>query len=468
MKTLTAVQDLSLEVPPIALRDASPSGRHRAGMRMLGMKIWIYLPVSLLSAALLLPGVQPLFAAWGLRWVHILATSFGLSFSLTPLAAFLARRFDILDMPDQRKLHSQATPLLGGTAVIAGFVTALLANEMLTPELTALLAATLVLFGVGVIDDRRELPAKFKLLIQVACTVLVMAAGIELRVLPLDWGLAGRAGNLVLTLLWVVGITNAMNFFDGMDGLAAGLGAIIAFFLGAVAFQTDQPFLGWIAVAVLGGCLGFLPYNFRWRAPASVFMGDAGSTVIGFVLACVAVYGDWGEGRPLFSLLSPVLMFWVLIFDMVHITVDRILSGKIMSLRDWIDYVGKDHLHHRLADVLGCRRRSVLFIYLMGLCLGASAFLLRGAETAEAILVMLQASILVVLITVLERRGRSIAGGGASEPRRPLRAGGGAARAPLGIPDLSYLANDRLSLLRTDTMGARGGRHAEANGKGIL
>jgi UDP-GlcNAc:undecaprenyl-phosphate GlcNAc-1-phosphate transferase len=411
MKTLTAAQELGMEGTPVGLLATSSPLRSWGRRRVLGVRLWLYLPVCILSAWLLLPSSQVAFAAWGLRWAHILGLAFGLSFSLTPLCAALAQRFDILDVPDRRKLHGRATPLLGGAALVAGFTVSLLANAMLTPQLVAILGATLVLFTVGVIDDLREVRAGVKLLIQVGCTVLVMASGVVLQVLPADWGHVSTVANALLTVLWIVGITNAMNFFDGMDGLAAGLGAIIAFFLGAVAFQTDQPFLGWIAVALLGGCLGFLPYNFRWKDPAAIFLGDAGSTVIGFVLACVAVYGDWAGGRPLFSLLSPVLMFWVLIFDMVHITIDRILTGKVLNFRDWIDYVGKDHLHHRLADALGCRRRSVLFIYLMSLCLGASAFLLRSADAPAALLLLIQASILVVLITVLERRGRQFDGG---------------------------------------------------------
>jgi UDP-GlcNAc:undecaprenyl-phosphate GlcNAc-1-phosphate transferase len=149
---------------------------------------------------------------------------------------------------------------------------------------------------------------------------------------------------------------------------------------------------------------------------ASIFLGDAGSTVLGFVLACIAVYGDWAEGRPLVSLVSPVLIFWILIFDMAHITIDRILTGKVKNLRDWIEYVGKDHLHHRLADALGSKRRSVLFIYLMAVCLGMSALMLRNADTLDAVLLILQASILVMLITILERHGRTAAEGAAEPP----------------------------------------------------
>ena len=206
--------------------------------------------------------------------------------------------------------------------------------------------------------------------------------------------------------MWIIGITNAMNFFDGMDGLAGGLGALISFFLGIVAFQTNQPFLGWVAVAMMGGCLGFLPFNFRLKGQARIFLGDAGSTVIGFLLACIAVYGDWAEGNPVVALLSPVLIFWILIFDMVHITVERILTGKVLNFWQWLEYVGRDHLHHRLANAKKRKKKSVLFIYLMCLCLGSSAIVLRNARSIDAILLIIQASIIVILITVLERRGR--------------------------------------------------------------
>jgi UDP-GlcNAc:undecaprenyl-phosphate GlcNAc-1-phosphate transferase len=236
-----------------------------------------------------------------------------------------------------------------------------------------------------------------------------MAFGIILKVLPVGLGWFSTIGNPLLTLIWVVGITNAMNFFDGMDGLAGGLGAIIAFFLGIVAFQTDQPFLGWVSVAMMGSCMGFVPYNFRFNGKALVFLGDAGSTVIGFVLACIAVYGNWSDNSPVVALASPLLIFWVLIFDMVHISVERIASGKVLSLRQWIEYVGQDHLHHRIARALGGKKRSVLFIYLMVICLGTSAVLLRNAGALDALILVFQALILVALVTILERRGRHLA-----------------------------------------------------------
>jgi len=384
--------------------------RMRAEVRLklnpLGISWYLFVPLLAMTCVLLMPQMREYFLSAGWRWAHIFLLSFGISFSLNPIFSKIAFKLNMLDHPDHRKLHQEATPLLGGAAVFSGFLAALLINGIFSLELGAILISSMILFGVGVWDDYKEISARLKLLTQIVCASLVIICGIVLRVIPLDLGLFAYAGNALLTLLWIIGITNAMNFFDGMDGLAAGLGAMIAFFLGVVAFQTAQPFLGWVAVAMMGSCIGFLPYNFKAKGNATIFLGDAGSTVIGFILACVAVYGDWAESNTVVALVSPILIFWILIFDMVHITLDRIITGKVLNFRQWIEYVGKDHLHHRLANVLGGNKQSVLFIYLLSLCLGLSAVALRNARVVDAILLILQASIMVILITFLERRGR--------------------------------------------------------------
>jgi UDP-GlcNAc:undecaprenyl-phosphate GlcNAc-1-phosphate transferase len=199
--------------------------------------------------------------------------------------------------------------------------------------------------------------------------------------------------------------TPAMNFFDGMDGLAAGLAAIVAFFLAVVAMQMHSPFVGWAAVAMMGACLGFLPHNFRpWRR-GRIFLGDAGSTVIGFVLASLAIYCDWADLNPVVSIFSPLLIFWIFTFDMTYITIFRVVSGKTRTLRQWIEYVGHDHLHHRMARVLGGPTQSVLFIYVLAVCLGLNALLLRYAPPFMAFLLLSQAFLIVVLVSVLEANG---------------------------------------------------------------
>jgi UDP-GlcNAc:undecaprenyl-phosphate GlcNAc-1-phosphate transferase len=400
------IKDLVSEETPISLAIANKekSDGLSSAMPALG---WTYLLFLLgLPVILLLPLTRNFFLLSGWRWVYVMLVSFVVSLCLNPLCSWAAFKLNILDRPDNRKLHQRATPLLGGTAVFAGFLCALLVNGIFSTELGVILLASTLLFVVGVIDDVKELSAGIKLITQVICTVMIVSSGIVLRVIPDSFGLAGLVGNAMLTVIWIIGITNAMNFFDGMDGLAGGLGALIAFFLGVVAFQTNQPFLGWVAVAMMGGCLGFLPFNFRIKGNARIFLGDAGSTVIGFLLACVAVYGDWAEGDPVVALVSPILIFWIFIFDMVHITIERVLTGKVLNFKQWIDYVGRDHLHHRLANALGGKKKSVLFIYLMCLCLGTSAIVLRNARPIDAVLLIIQASIIVILITILERRGR--------------------------------------------------------------
>jgi UDP-GlcNAc:undecaprenyl-phosphate GlcNAc-1-phosphate transferase len=395
-----------LETTAFDLMAGGTIGKVEKSPKILSINLFFYFSSAVLALILFLPQVRGFFSEVGWRWVHILCLSFSLSFFMNPVFAWIAKKLNILDIPDARKLHKEATPLLGGAAVFVGFSIALLTNGIFSKPIVVILIASLILFGIGILDDIKEISAGLKLLTQLACSLLVMSSGIILRVLPTDLGIFATIGNSFLTLFWIIGITNAMNFFDGMDGLAAGMGSVISFFLGVVAFQTGQPFLGWVAIAMLGGCLGFLPFNFRIKKNAAIFLGDAGSVFIGFILACVAVYGDWAQGNPVVALVSPVLIFWILIFDMVHITVDRILTGKVKNFRQWIEYVGKDHLHHRLANVLGGRKQSVLFIYLLGLCLGTSAVVLRNARPTDAILLIIQACIMVVLITVLERRGR--------------------------------------------------------------
>jgi UDP-GlcNAc:undecaprenyl-phosphate GlcNAc-1-phosphate transferase len=165
----------------------------------------------------------------------------------------------------------------------------------------------------------------------------------------------------------------------------------------------DAPFVGWSALAMMGACLGFLPYNFRPGKRALIFLGDAGSTTIGFVLASLAIYSDWADLNPVVSIFSPLLIFWILIFDMAHITIFRVIRGKTRNFKEWIEYVGHDHLHHRMARVLGGTTQSVLFIYLLTVCLGISAILLRNAHhPSEALLLLSQASIIVVLVSILE------------------------------------------------------------------
>lgn len=383
---------LDVELSPVAFRSC-----------------WRWLTPAALGAllgvvALAVPAVRQLFVFEGLRWLYILLFAFLGAGALTPLMVHLSHQWGLVDHPSDRKIHVSPTPRLGGVAVYLGFLGSVLLNSILPDWMIATLAAGSLLLIVGVIDDVWELPASSKLVAQLVAAGIVIATGKVLTLFP--GGPVGDVANVMLTLLWIVGITNAFNFFDGMDGLATGLAILIAGFMGAVAFETNQPGLGWLAIAIIGAGVGFLPYNFRGRKPAVIFLGDGGATFLGFTLACLAVKGNWADDSPIVSFSNPLLIFGVLIYDMVHITVERVATGKVRSIKEWLDYVGKDHLHHRLERALGSRQASVAMICLMTICLGLAALALRHAGTAEAVLLLVQACLIVAMITILEWSGR--------------------------------------------------------------
>lgn len=325
------------------------------------------------------------------------------AFILTPLMSFLGRKFRILDIPNERKVHKDPTPLLGGLAIYIAFATSVVLNFHFSKEMKGVaIGGTLVLL-MGLVDDFRKLPATVKLLGQLLSVSIVMLYGVRMSFLPNN--LWGDIGEVILTIIWVVGITNALNFIDGMDGLATGCAAIQALFLSIVALQTGQKFLGYLSLALLGSCIGFLPYNFKLRRSASIFLGDAGSTFLGFSLASLAVMSDWAEHEPIKAFSAPVLIMGILIYDMIHTTISRIATKKVSSIKEWLDYTGKDHLHHRLNSLGLSKKQTVLFIYLINICLGIGAIVLRVARPLDAVILVFQAVVIMVIIATLELLG---------------------------------------------------------------
>ena len=355
------------------------------------------------AALLVLPPASGWFQASGLRWLHIFLLALSLSIGTMPLCHWAASRLGIIDRPDHRKRHEQPTPKLGGVAVYLGVAGALAANLILLEGMGAIVLASTIMLCVGTLDDWRGLPASTRLVAQLGAVGVVIASGQWLTLFPQT--AVGLALNLALTTIWIIGITNAFNFFDGLDGLAGGLAVIIAAFMGIIAFETAQPLLGWFAVALAGATIGFLLYNWRLGRPAMIFLGDGGAGFIGFLLASLAVAGDWSERDPIVSLSNPLLIFGVLIFDMVYITAARLVTGRVRSFKEWIDYVGTDHLHHRLLEIFGSARTAVWFIFLLNISLGLAAVALRNARTVDALLLILQAVIILLLVTLLEHHG---------------------------------------------------------------
>jgi UDP-GlcNAc:undecaprenyl-phosphate GlcNAc-1-phosphate transferase len=265
-----------------------------------------------------------------------------------------------------------------------------------------------LIFLMGLADDVRPLPALLKLTLQVTVSLLVILWG-DIQLTFFYHASWAKWVNVPLTLLWLVGLTNAMNFFDGIDGLAASLSIICSLFLGILAFNTFQPALGWFAIALMGACMGFMPHNFRLRESALLFLGDAGSTFLGFTLAGLAVLGNWSTTSRFVSLTAPVLVFGVLIFDMVYVTLSRIKNRGGRRPLDLLFSANKDHLHHRLLFMGFARKEVVFIVTTMSVCLGVSALIIMNQKFIDALLGLFQAVLIFGLIVALMLRGRECA-----------------------------------------------------------
>lgn len=358
-----------------------------------------------LAIGLMLPPVRQAFAVAGLGWLYLMALAFALSLAGVPIVRAFARRWDVLDVPAARKVHKIPTPLLGGAGVYAAFAATVLFNFSFSLQLKGVAVGATMVVVVGVLDDVYDLPARLKLCGQVLAAAVTMAYGVTLNVVP--YSVPGAAAlNVLLTLLWFLTVTNALQFLDGMDGLAAGLGAVAALFFSMAALQTGQRYLMFLAAPLVGACLGFLPYNFRPGRNASIFLGDAGASFIGFTLAGLAVMGEWAQDNPVVALLTPMLILAVPLFDITYVGIVRIVTGKVHSVTEWLAYTGKDHMHHRF-EALGLNRpESVLLILAIAATLGLSALLLKFATPPEAVMVLVQAGCILAIIAVLEGVGR--------------------------------------------------------------
>ena len=372
-------------------------------------KLWkfffLYLIPIFIFLTLLFPDAKPFFEEIGIRWLYIFSLAFLLSYLSTLAARSLALEMGIVDKPDERKIHKVPTPRLGGLAVYVAFALAVIYNFHFSDELKGVaIGATLVMLA-GLADDIIGLSAKIKLLIQLTAVSIMMYYGVVLSFMPDT--LWGNIFEVLLTYIWIIGITNALNFLDGMDGLAAGITAIASFYIGIVAIQTGQDYVMFLSIALLGSSLGFLPYNFRYKKPASIFLGDAGSTFMGFMLSSLTVMTGWATNDPVKAYAMPALILSVLIFDMSYITIARVITGKVKTLKEWIDFVGKDHLHHLISHLGLSNKQTVLFIYLLSASMGLSAIVLKNGRTVDALLLIAQAFLIYFIIVILMLKGEN-------------------------------------------------------------
>lgn len=322
------------------------------------------------------------------------AAALVLSLIFTPACRLLARATGYLDRPNARKPHKHPTPLLGGVAILAAFAATLHWTGELRRELAGILAGAALVFALGLVDDRRGMHPGVKLAGQATGAVLVIAAGV--RVDFLGPGLLGDA----FTLVWIVGITNAFNLLDNMDGLSAGVGAISAAAFAVLAARyvqlgAEQLPTALAAAALAGACVGFLPYNL---GGASIFMGDAGSMPLGLILASLAAFGSWRSPTLSTSLAIPVLVLAYPIFDTALVIYCRWRDGRPISQG------GTDHSSHRLVN-LGLRKtEAVILIYLFAASHALTVFVVSSATLRLALLALAMSAIILLVFGLILAR----------------------------------------------------------------
>lgn len=305
-------------------------------------------------------------------WLLGCLLTFAVGAAMTPFVRWCARRWGVVASPREDRWHSRPTALMGGVAIYAAFICGFLLFQDQLPEGARLiLGGATLMFLTGLADDFWGLKAPIKLVLQLIVASVVVYFGTRLA-----WT-DSEAFNIFVTIFWLVGITNAVNLLDNMDGLAAGISAIACAFMTATFLLNGQEAQALLPALMGGAALGFLIYNVN---PASIFMGDCGSMFLGFSLGAMALLSSYDRTRNISAVLvTPVLIMLIPIFDTAIVTVTRKLSGRPVSRG------GRDHASHRLVALGLSERRAVLLLYALAIGAGALGLAVRGMQLGAMI-----------------------------------------------------------------------------------
>ena len=320
----------------------------------------------------------------------LLALALALVF--TPWVRKAAFKIGAIDQPEQRKVHRKIMPRMGGLAVYLAFAAAVVFTHQLDNKLIGLLVGGLVIVLLGILDDTRGLPAKVKLVGQIAAAAVVIPFGIQVEFItnPINAQMV-HLGNwgIPVTIFWIISVTNAVNLIDGLDGLAGGTSFIAALTLAAVTWQMGG--LGMevagLALILAAATLGFLKYNFY---PAKIFLGDTGSMFLGYALSTLAVMGV-AKAATAISVIVPMVILGIPLLDVLFAILRRYQSHRPIFQPD------KEHLHHRMMALGFSHKQTVLAIYAVNLLLGVSAFLLTVLSDSQAVLLLLILAVIIIV-----------------------------------------------------------------------
>lgn len=318
-------------------------------------------------------------ALW-LRIVLSFAVALVVAFFMTPPVKRFAQRVGAMDVPrDGRRVHDHPVPRMGGLAIFFGFTVSMILFVSFTTQVLGLMLGALIIAAMGAVDDIVNLRPWIKLSIQIIAALVAIRCGIifnavsnpnfmsDVVTIPIG------SLSIPLTVLWIVGCTNAVNLIDGLDGLAVGVSGISSMTMLIVSLFVADPNTTFILAALCGACVGFMPYNVN---PAKIFMGDVGSQFLGFVLACVSVMGLF-KLHTVITFLVPVLAMAIPLADTVFAVFRRVLHGQSPFHAD------KGHFHHRLLAMGLNQKQAVAVLYGISAVMGLVAVLLAGRDPIQ-------------------------------------------------------------------------------------
>lgn len=335
-------------------------------------------------------------AVW-LRIVLSFAVALVIAFLMTPPVKRFAMQVGAMDVPrDGRRVHDHPVPRMGGLAIFLGFTVAMILFVSFTTQVLGLMLGALIIAAMGAVDDIVNLRPWIKLSIQIVAALVAIRCGIIFNavsnpnilsdVLTIPIG----SFSIPLTVLWIVGCTNAVNLIDGLDGLAVGVSAISSMTMLIVSLFVADPNTTFILAALCGACVGFMPFNMN---PAKIFMGDVGSQFLGFVLACVSVMGLF-KLHTVITFLVPVLAMAIPLADTVFAFCRRIVHGQSPFHAD------KGHFHHRLLAMGLNQKQAVAVLYGVSAVMGLVAVLLAGRDPVQRTICVVAAFAISLIVWV--------------------------------------------------------------------
>ena len=316
------------------------------------------------------------------------------SFLMTPVVKTFAYKVGAIDVPkDNRRMHKVPIPRLGGLAIFIGFMISILLFVRITPEMKSILLGAVIIVVLGVVDDIMALPAGIKFVIQIGAALIPALNGVQILAFSnpnifsdnLYWVLGNLS--IPITVLWIVGLTNAVNLIDGLDGLANGVSAISATTMLVIALLASEAQVAIVMAALVGACAGFMPYNLN---PAKMFMGDTGATFLGYILATMSIQGLF-KYYAVISFVVPFLILGLPIFDTAFAFIRRIAHGQNPMHAD------RSHIHHRLIDMGLNQKQAVATLYVISAILGLSAVVLTTGGEQKAMLLFASLCIVAVV-----------------------------------------------------------------------